>query len=155
MNLISANLEHLDQIYALVQDTIQSVYPKYYPLEVVDFFCAHHCKENIEKDIIAGTVFLMLDGSVVIGTASYYKYHITRLYVNHTYQGKGYGTYLMQSIEQEIAKNYSKVSLDASLPAVHLYESLGYRTVSHEKYPVDNDAILVYEIMEKELIPMN
>ena len=67
----------------------------------------------------------------------------------------GYGTYLMQSIEQEIAKNYSKVSLDASLPAVHLYESLGYRTVSHEKYPVDNDAILVYEIMEKELIPMN
>ena len=60
-----------------------------------------------------------------------------------------------QSIEQEIAKNYSKVSLDASLPAVHLYESLGYRTVSHEKYPVDNDAILVYEIMEKELIPMN
>ena len=83
MNLISANLEHLDQIYALVQDTIQSVYPKYYPLEVVDFFCAHHCKENIEKDIIAGTVFLMVDRSVVIGTASYYKYHITRLYVNH------------------------------------------------------------------------
>ena len=27
------------------------IYPKYYPVEVVDFFCEHHCIDAIAKDI--------------------------------------------------------------------------------------------------------
>ena len=37
------------------------------------------------------------------------------------------------------------------MPAVALYEKLGFTTVKHEKYPVENGVVLVYEIMEKEL----
>lgn len=32
-----------------------------------------------------------------------------------------------------------------------LYEKLGYSTVKHERYPVKNGVVLVYEVMEKEL----
>ena len=38
----------------MVQHTIKTVYPKYYPVEVVNFFCEHHSKEAIEKDIEKG-----------------------------------------------------------------------------------------------------
>ena len=35
--------------------------------------------------------------------------------------------------------------------AAQLYEKLGYRTVKHERFSVENGVILVYEIMEKIL----
>lgn len=43
------------------------------------------------------------------------------------------------------------VSLDASLSAVILYEHRGYKTIGHGIYELQNDAKLVYEIMEKKL----
>lgn len=36
--------------------------------------------------------------------------------------------------------------------AVSLYEKLGYHTVKHERYDLENDAVLVYGIMEKSLL---
>lgn len=47
-------------------------------------------------------------------------------------------------------KKYDKAYLDASLPAAALYEKLGFSTIEHERYPVENEVILAYEIMEKE-----
>ncbi len=38
MEYITATEQDLEQITALVQETIKTIYPKYYPKEVVDFF---------------------------------------------------------------------------------------------------------------------
>ena len=38
MEYLKAKKEDLGQIYQLVQDTIQTVYPQYYPHEIVAFF---------------------------------------------------------------------------------------------------------------------
>ena len=40
-----------EKVYALVQETIKVVYPKYYLKEIVDMFCEFHSRENIIKDI--------------------------------------------------------------------------------------------------------
>ena len=56
MEYIKATDKDLEQIVTLVQDTIKTIYPKYYPKEVVAFFCELHCRENILKDIHAGSV---------------------------------------------------------------------------------------------------
>lgn len=39
MEFLKAKKEDLEQIYALVQETIKEVYPKYYLKEIVDMFC--------------------------------------------------------------------------------------------------------------------
>lgn len=57
----------------------------------------------------------------------------------------------MNCLEKKITKKYDRAILDASLPAVSLYEHRGYRTVGHEMYKLQNDVKLVYEIMEKKL----
>lgn len=44
-----------------------------------------------------------------------------------------------------------KAYLDASLPAAALYEKLGFSTIKHERYLVENGVIFAYEVMEKEL----
>ena len=46
-----ATIEELQAVYDLVQHTIKKVYPKYYPAEVVVFFCELHSKEAIKREI--------------------------------------------------------------------------------------------------------
>lgn len=151
MEYIKAVIEDTEQIYNLVQDTIKKVYPKYYPKEVVDFFCEHHSLDNIQKDVSNGVIGFLMDNGTMVGTGCYQDNHITRVYVLPEFQGRGYGSYIMQQLEDRIAENYESVFLDASLPAAHLYEKRGYQTIRHDKWNVENGAVLVYEIMEKSL----
>lgn len=151
MEYIKATENDAKKIYELVQDTIETIYPKYYPKEVVDFFCELHSEENIRKDIERGLVGILRNENVVVGTGCYKDNHITRVYVSPAYQGKGYGSYIMQCLEEQIGLKYDTVYLDASLPASHLYESRGYQTIKHERWEVENGVILVYEVMEKRL----
>ena len=156
MEYIKATEEYTEQIYNLVQNTITTIYPKYYPKEVVDFFCEHHSIENIIKDIESGSVGILLNKNtlnenIIVGTGSYKDNHITRVYVAPEFQGQGYGSYIMQCLENEIGLKYDAVYLDASLPASHLYEKRGYKTIKHDRWEVENGVVLVYEIMEKQL----
>lgn len=138
-------------VYDVVQQTIKTIYPNYYPAKVVDFFSELHSREAIEKDIRNGYVsVLKIDGKIV-ATGCFTDNHITRVYVLPQYQKKGYGTFIMKHIEAQISAHYDKAILDASLPAAALYEKLGFSTIKHERYPVESGVVLVYEIMEKEL----
>ena len=122
---------------------------------MVDFFCEHHCKENIVNDVEDGRVGILIVDNTMVGTGCYKDNHITRVYVKPEYQGQGYGNFIMQCLEADIAENYDVVALDASLPASHIYEKRGYKTVKHEKWNVENGVVLVYEIMEKSLANVN
>lgn len=148
---IKASGKETEQITVLVQETIRTVYPKYYPKEVVDFFCELHCYESIAKDIERGLVGVLRVDNEIVGTGCYTDNHITRVYVKPSCQRKGYGSYIMQCLEEEISLEYDTVYLDASLPASHLYESRGYKTINHGRWNVANGAVLVYEVMEKSL----
>lgn len=144
-----ATIKDLQAVYEVVQRTIKTVYPKYYPTEVVDFFCALHSKDAILKDIENGDVsVLRIDGEIV-ATGCFVENHITRVYVLPEHQKKGYGTFIVKKIEEQICDRYDRAYLDASLPAAVLYEKLGFSTIKHEKYPVENGVILAYEVMEK------
>lgn len=155
MRYQKATEKDTEQILELVQTTIKKIYPKYYPKEVVDFFCELHCKKKIKEDICQGNVSVLLVDGRLVGTGSYQDNHITRVYVYPDFQGKGYGSRIMEALEAEISLTYDNVYLDASLPASHLYEKRGYRTIKHDKWKVENDVVLVYEVMEKPLGSVN
>lgn len=151
MNYVLAKIEDLQTVYDVVQHTIKTVYPQYYPAEVVDFFCEHHSKDAIAKDIENGYVSILKIDGTIVATGCFINNHITRVYVLPEYQKKGFGTFIMKNIEAQMSNSYDKAYLDASLPAAALYEKMGFSTVKHERYQVENEMILVYEIMEKEL----
>lgn len=146
-----ATTEDLQAVYDVVQHTIKTIYPKYYPTEVVDFFCEHHSKEAISKDIANGDVSVLKVEGKIVATGCFVENHITRVYVLPKHQKKGYGTFIVKNIEEQICGSYDRAYLDASLPAAALYEKLGFSTIKHERYPVENGVILVYEVMGKEL----
>ena len=70
----------------MIKDTVTTIYPKYYPKEVVDFFCQLHSRENILKDIESGLVGVLVDNSQLVGTGSYKENHITRGYVTQKHE---------------------------------------------------------------------
>lgn len=152
MEYITAKESQSKEIFDLVQKTIKTIYPKYYPKEVVDFFCELHNEAKIRADIQKGCLGILTENGRILGTGSYDKNHITRVYVDSDFQKNGFGSIIMQKLENQIALSYDTVNLDASLPASHFYEKRGYITKSHEKYFVENGVILVYEIMQKPLI---
>ena len=51
MEYIKATSDMVESIYNILHTTIKTIYPKYYPKEVVDFFCNHHSKEHILEGI--------------------------------------------------------------------------------------------------------
>ena len=151
MNYVKASDKDAKTIFEIVQSSVKNVYPKYYPQEVVNFFCELHSLEHISADIndvLGGVLFV---NGLCVGTGCYRENHITRVYVKPEYQGKGYGTFIMDYLEEVISKKYTKAILDASLPASQLYEKRGYFTTEHRRCTVENNVVLVYEIMEKSL----
>lgn len=151
MRYIAATADMAEAIYEVLHTTIKTVYPKYYPKEVADFFCQHHSKEHILEGIASGNMGVLVKGDAIVGTGCYDGNHITGVYVLPDYQKQGCGSRIMQCLEEEIMKTHNVVILDASLSAVCLYEHRGYRTVGHGVYELENGVRLVYEIMEKRL----
>ncbi len=151
ISYLQATPAHCAAIYALVQECIRTVYPKYYSEEVVDFFCGLHNMDSIRRDIDRHSVGLLFDGELPVGTGTYQENHITRVYVLPRQQKKGYGSFMMERLEEQVAAEYETAYLDASLPAVGFYEKLGYRTVKQEECKIDSETVLVYRVMEKQL----
>ena len=92
MEYIKATEQDVEQITALVQETIKTIYPKYYPKEVVDFFSELHCFETIRKDVEDGRVGILKGDNEIVGTGCFKDNHITRVYVKPSAQKRGYKT---------------------------------------------------------------
>lgn len=152
MELKLAKKQDMEQIYNIVQETIKTVYPKYYLKEIVDMFCEFHNKENILNDIESKNTYILLENNQIIGTGTKKENHITRVYVLPEFQNKGYGTFIMNSLEDIIKQNYTYADIDASLPACILYSHLGYKTIDHGIWECKNGVIQIYEIMKKEFL---
>ena len=151
MKYVIASSDMANEICHVLHTAIKTIYPKYYPKDVVDFFCRHHSKEHVLKGIASGNMGVLMEGNVIVGTGCFDQNHITGVYVLPSFQKRGFGSHIMNCLENEISKKYDTAVLDASLPAVCLYEHRGYKTVGHGVHELENGAKLVYEIMEKKI----
>lgn len=151
MKYVTATSDMANTIYNILHTTIKTIYPKYYPKEVVDFFCRHHSLAHIMEGIATGNMGVLVNEGRIAGTGCFDGNHITGVYVLPNDQRQGCGSQIMDALEAKIAQKYPSAVLDASLPAVCLYEQRGYQTIGHGVYELENDVKLVYEIMEKVL----
>lgn len=151
MEIKKAQLQDVHLVYCIVQDTIRTVYPKYYPSEVVDFFSNHHTMENILEDVKQGNVLLLWVNEECVATGSLHGNEICRVFVLPQYQGMGYGHQVMDYLESTIAQFDKTARIDSSLPGSFFYEKRQYKPVQHDMIVTQNDVQLVYEIMEKRV----
>ena len=152
MIIKQAYKDDLQVVKYITVETINQIYPHYYPKGAVEFFLEHHNDKNILNDIEVGKVFLYVnDDGQPVGTVSIKENDICRLFVLPKYQGKGYGGKLLDFAENKIAENYEEILLDASLPAKRIYLKRGYREQESHIIAANHGDFLCYDIMAKKV----
>ncbi|HBT66036.1 MAG TPA: GNAT family N-acetyltransferase, partial [Ruminococcaceae bacterium] len=132
-------------IQEIVHTTINAIYPKYYPTDVVRFFLDRHSIDHIKKAISEEYILLVKEDGRFIGTGSISGNEIKRMFVLPEFQSKGYGSLLLSRLEQRAAEDgYTLVELDSSLPAYGLYERKGYIPVKNKRIVTQNGQVLFY-----------
>ena len=151
MNIIKATEANFDTIKNIVHSTINSIYPHYYPRDVVEFFLNHHSDDNIRRGIKTEAVILLEVDGIIVGTGSAKENEIIRTFVLPQFQGLGYGSLIMDELEHIISKEHPEIVLDSSLPAYNLYIKRGYVPIGYEKIITPNDDVLCFNIMKKSI----
>lgn len=150
MRIKKAEIEDVDAIHAIVYHSISNTFANYYPQEVVEFILDYHKIENIKQDILRAKTYTLSEGNNLIGTGSINGAEINRVFLLPHYQGKGYGSKMMDFPEKEVFKKSNKVRLEASLPASKFYLNRGYKLVEFQEYPVSNGRFFFYPVLEKQ-----
>ena len=124
MSIKQAYKEDLQVVKYITIETINQIYPHYYSKGAVEFFVEHHNDTNILSDIEAGKVFLSVNE-----------------------EGQPVGTVSIK--ENEIAKKYEEIMIDASLPAKRIYLKRGYREKESHIINANYGDFLCYDVMIK------
>lgn len=152
MNITCANYHALDLVESITKETIEAIYPHYYPKGAVDFFLSYHNRESIIQDIRADIVYLLYDNDQAAGTVTIHQNEINRLFVLPSFQGKGYGRQLLEFAENQIAAHYDTIHLAASLPAKNIYIRRGYKETESHSISTENGDYLYYDVMERNIV---
>ena len=147
MHITQAGTADFETVKTIVQTTIRTVYPRYYPAGAVAFFCRHHSDERIRGDIDAGKVYLLREDGGAAGTVTIDGNEISRLFVLPPQQHRGYGKALLDFAERMIFAQHDTVQIDASLPAKGIYRKRGYRETAYHMIPTENGDFLCYDVM--------
>lgn len=149
MGIIKADASHKNIVKDIVHETIDCIYPKYYPSGAVDFFKSHHRESHIAEDIKNENVYLLQIADGYVGTVTKKKNEICRLFVLPGYQHKGYGQQLLDFVEEKIQEEYEEIVIDASLPAKKIYQLRGYIETEYHQIECENGDKLCYDVMKK------
>ena len=106
MEYRKATGEEAQLVCDIVKETKAKIFPHYYTQAVVDFFGRLHSIDNIRKDIDEGRIDVLVASGKIVGTGSRTGNHITRVYVLPEYEGQGFGTVIMNHLEDEIFAEY-------------------------------------------------
>lgn len=147
MKIIQAAAGDFEAVKRITRNTIRAVYPRYYPVGAVEFFCRHHSDERIMADIASGKVYLLVYDDQAAGTVTISGNEINRLFVLPEYQHKGFGRALLDFAEQAVLLQYDTVHMDASLPAKAIYKKRGYRETEYHTIRTENGDYLCYDVM--------
>lgn len=79
MEYITATSDMVDAIYDILHTAIKTIYPKYYPKEVAEFFCRHHSKEHVLDGIASGNMGVLVVENVIAGAGGKRRLPVLRL----------------------------------------------------------------------------
>lgn len=150
MGIIKVEPTDFDTVREITINTINAVYPHYYPEGAVDFFLSHHNDDNIKNDIASDFVYLLSnEKGKAVGTVTIKSNEICRLFVLPEYQKMGFGRRLLDFAEEKIAETHDEIIIEASLPAKTIYIKRGYTETAYHTIETDNGDFLCYDEMKK------
>lgn len=141
----------VNSVRSLIRQTIKAEYPKYYGEAAVEFFLELHNTVNIGSDVAQGNVRLLVADGEVVATGSVNGNHISRVFVACGRLNCGYGSQIMDKLEEASSVGISRIYLETSVPAKGFYLNRGYEVSGQESIELPKGEKLEYEIMSKRI----
>lgn len=138
MKIVENKKEYLKDFIQLNEEWIQ----KYFEIEQIDIELAENPYKIIEE---GGYIFSIIENKNVIGVCALINntngvYELVRMAVSNQYQGKGYGSLLIEACLSKLkdisAKKVHLVSNTKLETAISLYKKYGFSTVSIGQHPI-------------------
>lgn len=145
-----ATPDDAQKVWHIVWHTKNAIYPDYYTRAVVEYIDRYYTFDIIKNDIDQGRTRVLVKDGKIIGTGSRVDNHIMRVYVLPEFQGQGFGSVIMDELENEIFADFDDCELEASLPACIFYENRGYKTVKHVKEDIGNGKCIITSDLNKQ-----
>lgn len=137
------------KVAEIADKTIRAVYHHYYPSGAVQFFLNLHNEQRIREALAREDIYFAAVQGEIVGTGSIRGNEICRLFILPEYQAKGYGSRLMDLLENMVFRQYHTVHIDASFPAESMYLRRGYKIKTYEKLETEGGDYLCYHTMVK------
>ena len=112
----------------------------------------HHSVDQTLQEATEGLTLVIECRKHIMGTGNIVNDRIQSIMIRPDMQRQGYGTELLQRLEQH-ARNtgISVVQVSALPPARPFFERSGYKTISEHPFTAPNLRQFTYFIMEKQL----
>ena len=145
-------LTDINALHALMNETISTYYATFPPTYRQHWMEVHHSVDQILAEATEGLTLVMEYRGNIMGTGNIVNNRIQSIMIHPDMQRQGYGTELMQQLEQ-YARNHGilVVQLSALPPARPFFERLDYQTISEHPLKAPNLRQFNYYIMEKRL----
>ena len=142
----------LEDVWALVQYTIGVSYRPDYSPEAIRFFQQYHPREKILDDAANGTILVAEHEREIVGTGTIRDAHIRRVFILPSHQGQGTGSLIANELEARAVRNgWTTVDLSSAIGSRTFWEWRGF-SISEEHFrPVDNNLVIHYYTMTKDL----
>jgi N-acetylglutamate synthase-like GNAT family acetyltransferase len=135
-----------------MKETISTCYATFPPAYRQHWIEDHHSVDQILQEAIEGLTLVMECEGRIIGTGNIMGNRIQSIIIRPDFQRQGYGTELMQRLEQYARNNrISVVQLSALTPARPFFERLGYQTITERQFKASNLRQFKCYIMEKRI----
>jgi GNAT superfamily N-acetyltransferase len=135
----------------LTYKTIEVSYSDVYPEEAIEYFKDYHSEEYILNDARDGYTIILDFSGKIIGTGTLLGTNIRQVFIDPSYQYRGFGKLVMHKLEEQaFANEICILDLSASLVSKRFYDSLGYVTQKEDYIPVRNKQKLIYYAMVKK-----
>ena len=138
MKIVENEKKYLKDFIQLNKEWIQ----KYFEIEQIDIDLAENPYQIIEE---GGYIFSIIENEKVIGVCALINntnniYELARMAVSNQYQGKGYGSLLIETCLKKLkdidAKKVHLVSNTKLKTAISLYQKYRFNTVSIGQHPI-------------------
>jgi N-acetylglutamate synthase-like GNAT family acetyltransferase len=136
----------------LIDRTITACYASY-PIEFRQHWVEeHNPQQHLLTESTEGYTLIIESNKQMIGTGTLLHDKIKRVFIHPDYQRKGYGTLVMQKLEQQARTNAIKmIRLSATSPSKPFFERLGYQLICEHNFKDESLKRFRYYHMEKEI----
>lgn len=135
MKIRKATPKDVKRISTLRRQTLEKINLKDYPRPALNLLKKENSQGHIMEKLKTRKVFVLIDRSNILGSIDINLKigRVSNMYIDYKYLGRGYGSKLMQFIENFArAKNLKKINLNPTKTAFPFYKKLGYKVIKRD-----------------------